>query len=227
MSREHIETPRKYYTIVSGSFRTQVNPDDPLATRREWKSPDGKSSGVKYERIVDALFGFIHDVSFVDGQFGMQVCIKLDFNDSQQQPIIALNTSSREGEDFLKRLPNIDLTKEVRLRPFNFRGDDNEEVRGLEIMQPDEAGDFTVKITNFFRDYDKKENINGYPNPDPKASENYSNDDWKMYFLSARKFLINYTKDNICPKFADVRLQQLPKKTDYPTPEINPGDIPF
>jgi len=232
MSREHIETPKTYYTIVGGSFRVQVSKDDPTAVMREWESADGKERGVKYERIVNALFGLIEEVSFADTKYGMQVYIKLDFNEKQQQPIIALNMASREAEDFLKRLPNIDLSKEVRLRPFNFEDrQSHEEVRGMEVMQPNEQGEFKTKITNFFRDAEKKENINGFPNPEGETAD-YSKDDWKIYFLSARKFLINYTKENICPKFRDLP-QRTPRSleeergVEYPKADINPDDIPF
>lgn len=199
MSKEEIIKKGKYYSIVSGSFRVQVPQDHPEAVRRDWKSADGKSSGTKYERIVNALFGRIEEISFHDGEYGMQVFIKLDENDDGENPIIALSTSSREAEDFLKKLPNINLSKEVKLRPFNFEGSEGDEVRGMEILQQDENDQFKVKITNFFRDTEKKININGFPNPDPDTD--YSKDDWKIYFLSARKFLINYTISKIIPKF--------------------------
>jgi L-fuconolactonase len=40
--------------------------------------------------------------------------------------------------------------------------------------------------------------------PDPEGNtEDYSKDDWEIYFLSARKFLINHTKIHICPKFQE------------------------
>jgi hypothetical protein len=44
----------------------------------------------------------------------MQVYIMLDENEDGSKPVIALSTASREGEDFLKKLPNINLLKEVR-----------------------------------------------------------------------------------------------------------------
>jgi hypothetical protein len=228
MSREQVVKRGKYYSIVAGTFRTQVPQEDPTATRRDWESADGKKSGTKYERIVNALFGYIKDVSFADGEFGMQVLIKLDENEEGDNPIIALGTSSREAEDFLRKLPNVDLSKEVRLRPFNFEGDNNEEVRGMEIMQQDSDDEFTVKITNFFRDKDKKENINGYPNPEGDTAD-YSKDDWKIYFLSARKFLINYIKENICPQFTEQGQKDIihDKNIDAALEE-NPADaIPF
>lgn len=212
----------------------QVDKDDPAAVRRDWTSADGKSSGTKYERIVNALFGYIQDISFAETEYGMQLYIKLDFNDKQEQPIIALNMASREAESFLKRLPSIDLSKEVRLRVYSFE-DEGDEVRGIEVLQPDEQGEFKVKVSNFFRHTEKKENINGYPNPEGDT-ESYSKDDWKIYFLSCRKFLINYMKEHICPKF-----RQLPQRVpgsyedqekerggiEYPKDDINPDDIPF
>ena len=226
MSREHIQTPNKYYTIVGGTFRVQVPQNDPSAVRRDWTSADGKTSGTKYERIVNALFGRIENIQFFNGDYGQQVCISLDFNEQQQQPIIALNMASREAEDFLKKLPNIDLSKEVKLRPFSFEGERGDEVRGMEILQPNDEGEFKTKITNFFRDTEKKENINGYPNPEGDTSD-YSKDDWKVYFLLARKFLVTYAKENICPKFANKMHRDVDAPVEYPKDEINPDDIPF
>lgn len=226
MSREEIREKALYYTIVQGSFRTQVDKDDPDAVRRDWTSADGKKSGTKYERVVNALFGKIEDVSFKDGDYGMQIFIKLDPNEDGISPIIALATASREAEDFMKKLPNINLSQEVRLRPFNFEGEGGDEVRGMEIMQQDGDGNFNVKITNFFRDTEKKVNINGFPNPE---GEDLSKDEWKIYFMQARQFLIKYTKDKIAPKFQDaayVRKNEV-KRLPETAEEINPDDIPF
>jgi hypothetical protein len=126
----------------------------------------------------------------------MQVYIMLDENADGSKPVIALSTASREGEDLLKKLPSIDLLKDVRLRPFNFEGDTGDEVRGMEVTQQDAEGKYTVKVKNYFRDFEAKTNINGYPNPEGDT-EDYSKDDWKLYFLQARKFLVNYTKENM------------------------------
>lgn len=196
MAREEIRENNQYYTIIGGTFRIQVSKDDPSAVRRDWTSADGSSSGTKYERIVSALVGYIEDIQFRDGEYGMQVYIMLDENADGSKPVIALSTASREGEDFLKKLPNINLLKEVRLRPFNFEGDRGDEVRGMEVTQQDGEGKYTVKATNYFRDAEKKENVNGYPNPEGDTDE-YSKDDWKLYFLQARKFLVNYTKESM------------------------------
>ncbi len=197
MSREQIHEKGLYFSVVQGTFRTKVEQDHPAAVRRDWKSVDGKTSGTKYERVIDALFGFIKEINFVDSEYGMQIHIKLDENEEGESPIIALPTASREGEDFLKKLPNISLGNEVRLRPFNFEGEKGDEVRGMEVMQQDAAGQFKLKVTNFFRDAIAMKNINGMPDPE---SSDLSKDEWKMYFLQCRLFLIKYAKQHILPK---------------------------
>lgn len=162
MAREEIKENNQYYTIIGGTFRIQVRQDDPTAVRRDWTSADGTKSGTKYERIVSALVGHIEDIQFRDGEYGMQLYVMLNENEDGSKPVIALQTASREAEDFLKKLPAINLLKEVRLRPFNFEGDSGDEVRGMEVTQEDAEGKFTVKVANYFRDVEKKENINGY-----------------------------------------------------------------
>lgn len=244
MSKELIMKKGLWYSIIDGTFRVQVPQDHLDAVRRDWKSVDGKNSGTKYERIVNALFGVIQEVSFQEGEYGTQILIKLDENEDGENPIVALGTGSREGEDLMKKLPNIDLSKEIRLRPFNFTGQDNDEVRGMEVMQQDDAGNFTVKIVNFFVEQTKQEDgsfkrmmKNGFPAPEGDT-DMYSKDDWKIYFLSARKFLIAYTKENILPKLETRTMgvsprpiqsleEQMERQGSYPKEEINPNEIPF
>jgi hypothetical protein len=246
MSREEIREKNLYYTIIGGSFRVQVDKDDPQAIRRDWTSADGQKSGTKYERIVNSLVGYIEDIQFRDTEYGLQMYVALDKNLNDEMPVIALQTASREAEDLMKKLPNINFLKEVRLRPFNFEGDSGDEVRGMEVMQPDEKGEFIVKVTGYFRDVATKENINAFPSPEGDT-ENYSKDDWKLYFLQARKFLVSYTRDKIAatvaqavvdrstvtPKSAEQEARlvgdkpQRPRVIGDPDAEINPDDIPF
>lgn len=230
MSREQINQKRSFYYIIDGSFRQKVSQDHPEAQRRDWKSADGKNSGTKYERHVDALFGKIEDVQFFDSDYGLNINITLDENEQGEHPIIQLGASTREGEDFMRKLPNLDLAKEVRFRPFNFTGSDSNEVRGIELMQQDDADNFTVKATNFFRDAEKKENINGLPKP-PKENEEMTKPEWKIYFLQVNLFLIEYTKNKIIPKFQDI---QFVKKNEVQKPPSSleeenrdPNAVPF
>src|SRR3990167_5154458 len=219
MSRELIVEKKNWYYTIDGSFRQKVAQDHPEAVRRDWKSADGKTSGTKYERIISALFGRIENVEFVAGDYGLNINITLDENEDGVNPNVSLLAASREGEDFLKRLPNIDLTKEVRLMPFNFDDDNDREVRGLSIMQQDEAGNFKVKITNYFYDPEKKENINGYPVVADRDS--MDKEDWKVFFIQARKFLVKYAEDNILPKLETRTIGVSPIPRSYEEQELD------
>ncbi len=219
MSREQVVKRGLYFSIIDGSFRTRVPQDHPECQPREWTSTDGKTTKMIYERKVDYLFGFIKDIQFNDGEFGMNINVTLDENEDGQSPIISVGTATREGEDLMKKLPNLDLSKEVRFRPFNFTGSENEEVRGMELMQQDENGEFKVKITNFFSSKEKQNDgsykysyLNGFPAPEGDT-DSYSKDDWKIYFLTARKFLINYTKNEVAPRIGVAdQVQTAPKR---------------
>lgn len=233
MSREQIVEKKNWYYTIDGSFRQKVEQDHPEAVRRDWKSADGKTSGTKYERIISALFGKIEKVEFVAGDYGLNINITLDKNDDGINPNISLLAASREGEDFLKKLPNIDLSKEVRLMPFNFDDDNDREVRGLSITQQDNEGNFKVKIMSFFFDPEKKENINGYPVVADRDA--MDKEDWKVFFIQARKFLVKYAEENIIPKLAErtIGVSPIPKSyeeehaKDPLENEFDPSKIPF
>ncbi len=60
-----------------------------------------------------------------------------------------------------------------------------------------------IKIKSFFFNADKGEATNGIPEI-TGDKEGMSKDDWKMHFLERRKFLKDYTKNNIIPKLGDI-----------------------
>jgi hypothetical protein len=207
-----------------------LDKEDPNAVRRDWKSADGKTSGTKYERIVTSLIGYIEDIQFFDGTYGMEINVAFDRSEDGYKPVMALKLSSREGEDFLKKLPNLDLTKEVRVRPYNFTGRDDEEVRGIEVTQQDPSGEFNVKIVNYFYDPEQKVETNGFLSPEGDTSF-YSKDDWKIYFMLTRKFLKTYTEKEMCPKIGQAVIDRgagvVEKQTHDPSAgEAHPDEIP-
>lgn len=226
MAREEVREPALYYTIIDGTFRTVVPKDDPFAVRRDWSTPDGKS-GTKYEKIVTALIGYITDIAFFDGEYGQQIVVSLDKDANGKTPKIALNTASREAESLMKRLPGIDFAQEVRLRPYAFTDQtDGDEVKGIEVLQPDQSGDFAAKIGDFFKDQETKALINGYPIPQGDT-DSYSKDQWKAYFLNARIFLVDHIKNNVIPRLAVTERPESTSQVEANAEEPNPNDIPF
>lgn len=191
------EREQKTYAIVigDGSIRVTASENDPKAVKRVVELPD-KSTVTKIERIYNDLSGFIKEVTFFDGKFGKQLFVKVD--DNQSEPItLALNMSTNFGEDFLKKLPNVDFAEQVTISPFSFEDDKGKTRKGVTIRQLNNVNATDGKIKNFFAN-EKNEAINGFPIV-PKPFAEMDNDDWKIYFIQTRKFLIDFAEKNVIP----------------------------
>lgn len=240
-----LEKKANYYTIKEASFRLPSNQDDPEAVRRAYTNPKTGESGVAYERAYKALYGFITDVSFrestlKDNTVLRNINIHLGEDEAGVSQIISIPQGSRYAVDFMKRLPSIDLNKEVRLMPYDFEKDGPRQV-GLSVYhKDDETGEFSIKVdNNFFTKVEEVDgvkeytNLHGFPEPTEEDAT-----DWPFYFKKVEKFLINYTKENILPKFSregksdqalDEALSDMPEslRSRHVKDDINPDDIPF
>lgn len=206
----------RYISIKSdGRFHEKVNEGTEGAVLRKYELKDG-TEGSKWELLYKEISNVhIKDVAFEDSDFGENVLVTLAGED--YEVVWAENTGSNFGTDFLKKLPNIDITKLVSIKPYSFEDENGKDKRGVTVFQSD-------KITDFFYDGEKK--LHGFPEWPKEDYKEMSKDDWKMYFLQVKMFLTDYTKKNIVPKFT----AGVPNYTDsamkYPE-SINPEDIPF
>jgi hypothetical protein len=235
---ETSSSDKQYLSIVQGSLRQSVPEGTPDSVRREWEA--GGDKGVKHEIVFKAITGIITDVNFYDGESNgrkfTNLNIVLDENESGKKPVISVGVSTRYASDILKKLPGVDFAQEVRIRPYAFipEGEDKT-VTGVEITQKDRSGNFTRKADSFFhaKAGDGKTIVkNGFPKPDGDTRD-YTSDDWQAFYVQVRRFLVNYTKEHVCPKFADTSkaapTHNEPSHSgiDYPKDDINPDDIPF
>lgn len=189
------EKPKgKFINILAdGKMRLSVPEGTEGAEKREYETSDGKS-GVKHELVFTELTGLITDIKFWEGDYGK--LIQVTVVDGEEEPVIlSISASQNFGEDLMKKLPNVDLKKEVKLVPFSFEDDKKKKHRGITIYQSD------IKVENFYRDEDAKKNINGYPNPKAfKKDEKISKTYWRKFFSEANEFLIEDT----CKRFKIV-----------------------
>lgn len=202
-----------YASILSsdGKIRVQCKEGDEGAVRREYETSDGEK-GVKFEQVYDNLDGKITGIEFKDGEFGKQIIVEI------AGVSLAMSTASNFGEDFMKKLPMINLEQEVALFPYSFNSKDTgKNVKGITVYQADN------KLPNFFWDYEENTSCNGYPVPEGDTKK-YDSDDWKMYYMTARKFLIKYTEDNIIAKMA---LEDLPPMAGETVVTAEEEDIAF
>ena len=181
----------------TGDFRQTVDKETSGAKLREYETSDGKK-GSKYELSYDMVDGMISKVAFHDGDFGKNLLITMDFEDDSDGVTIAIGCSSPFGEDFMKKLPNIDFSKRIDITPYSIENPGEKIKKGVSLKQGGE------KIKNFF--YDGEKDINDYPVAEGDTSK-YDKDDWKIHFTKCRKFLVKYAEENIIPKFPEAEVQ--------------------
>lgn len=182
----------------TGDFRMTVPEGTEGAKKREYETSDGKT-GSKWELAFKSIGGKIVDVSFYEGDYGKNIMVTFDFEDESEHVTASFGCNTPFGEDVMKKLPNINLNEWVVFTPFSFTDDKGKDRKGVSITQGD------TKIQNFFTEVktDKSgkntyKNLHGYPEPTGEESDA---DDWKIYFLTVRKFLVKYVEDNILPQF--------------------------
>lgn len=186
-----------------GTLRLVVPEGTEGAVFREYETSDGKK-GSKWELVFKSLSGVISNMQFHDGDYGRNLMVTLAYDGGEDT--ISLPTASPFGEDFMKKLPNLDLKEVVEIAPFSFQDEKTGKIRrGVTVKQAGKEWK-DDKVPNFFYkagpEGSRGENINGYPTPEGDTSK-YTKDDWKIYFLQARKFLTGYVEEKYIPLFAD------------------------
>ena len=174
--------------LADGLIHITVPEGTEGAKVRKYKTSDG-TEGSKTELQYSEIIGKITKIGFQEGKFGVQLQLTIDEGEDVVTTL-CLGTNSNYGEDVMKKLPNVDLEKTVKIVPFSFKDDKGKAKKGVTIMQKNDKGE-SIKLSNYFYDAEKKENINGYPTPKPTKKERTS-DQWKLYYGEAREFLIEF-----------------------------------
>lgn len=180
---------RTFITILAdGLLHQNVEEGTEGGKWRTYKTSDG-TEGKKFEKVYSDIIGKITKIGFQEGKFGVQLQLTIDEGDDVVSTL-CMSTSSNYGEDCMKRLPNLDLEKTVKIVPFSFKDDKGKAKKGVTIFQKNDKGE-TIKLSNYFYDAEKKININGYPIP-KETKKPRTSDQWKLYYGQAREFLIEF-----------------------------------
>ena len=208
MARETSDQ-KEFVSILAsdGSLRLSVPEGTEGAIKREYKVTDEKTkeevTKTKNEIVFKALSGKITNVDFTQTKFGN--LLQLTITDEQGDLTISTNASNNFGTDLMKKLPSMDFSKEYRVAPFSFTGENGKNVRGISISEGLEQDKDAPKVLNFFYDADKKKDINGFPESEfdaiMKLPEGKRKNKWTAYFGKIEDFLVEYTETNILPKF--------------------------
>lgn len=189
-----------------GTLRLTVDAGTEGAKLREYETSDGKK-GSKWELTFKSLSGKITNLQMYEGDYGKNLLVTLSYNGGEDT--ISFNTATPFGEDFMKKLPNINLDEYVTIAPYSFVDDNGKTRKGVTVSQGD------VKLSNYFYDAEKKKNLHKYPEPEGDVSK-FDKDDWKIYFTKCRKFLVANVEEKFLPTFAHMRPTITGSSVDYP-----------
>ncbi len=186
---------KNYLTIAYGKLREKCKEGEPNAV---WREFEGKGSWAKEYQWIEGQITKIYYKESKD--YGNSYEVTID--DGEKKWNVYFKENSRYCQDFLVKLPNIDLSKFVKLNPYELK--DNEtgkDKRGTSVQQNGE------KLKNFFSQKEGEVWVyrEGFPEPKkPKLSDK----EWKIFLIEIQCFLMDYVKANIIPKLNDpaVRL---------------------
>jgi len=211
--------PRTYANVISdGTIRVKSTESDPQAVRRDYELSDG-TKGTKFEQVYHELTGVITAIAFYDGEYGKTMHVTV--SDNGDNIILSLSAASNYATDLMKKIPALDLSKPVTLKPYSFEDDKKKLRRGISVNQGDK------KITSYFHGEKGVVLHEGYPVPDGDKKK-MDTDDWKVFFINERKFLQEYIQNNIVidPTLAALASAGVPAKAmTEPDLGVNTDDI--
>lgn len=215
MLTAHEASGKVYLSIIEGKLRQKVTEDTEGAVKRDWEAPDG-SKGTKWELIYNSVSGTVTRLYTKDSDYGQFLVIEFDGGES-----LSLHTDHRFFSDTVKKLASCNLAEPIEMSPYDFEDDAGKRIVGMSIKQGGH------KVKDFFYDFEKKKNLNGFPEPAKDARKTYSKDDWKMYFLQVKKFLLEYVTLTIAPSIKAVEAVEEPVLPNEEKEDIELSQVPF
>ena len=176
---ESIQNSGLHLSIAGGVMVEKSEEGVVGAKSRSYEDKDGNAK-VKFELHHKNLTGVITDIAFVKTDFGEQANITLESSDDKV--VLHMSTDSNYFSDLAKKLPNVAINDLVTVNPYDFVDDKGKKRRGITIIQDG------VKLSSFYYDPKTKKNVGDLPTP-AKNGEGFDSDDWKVYFVSVKKFL--------------------------------------
>jgi len=190
---------RLLYVLADGKLREQVDEHTEGAKLRVVQDDAGNVKAEKWELAYPGITGFITGVTTFDGDYGTNLMVHMK-DENDEEFTISLKAASKYGEDFMHKLPNVDFTKEITLKGYNFEND-GKQMQGITMKQDEE------KLTNAFNYKDGETwvtAVEGYPQPDEKKPPKNS-EQWKIFFAQRREWVMEYLTEQGLIKPAEAQ----------------------
>lgn len=187
----NIENKTYAYVLSDGFIRVKVEEGTEGAIERAYDTPSGES-GTKFELVFAKLEGIIKRIGFKETEFGKFLEVDVQDSKDEKATCLSLNVENSFAQDLMKKIPNIRIGERLTLVPYSMdKKETGKTKRGITVYQDNK------KVQSFFYDPKTKQNINGFPSVDEEKAKTYDKDDWKIYFLSVKKFLVKNTEENV------------------------------
>jgi hypothetical protein len=194
-------TNKTFFKVSFGTLRQgtlpsgdKVNESTPNAVRRE--TQDGTPS---WALEIPWLSGKIESI-FHKTSEKYKDTYEVVIDEGIDQSQLSFGDDSRFWIDFMKKLPNIDLTQEVKLTPYEFT--DKEKGKRRVGVSVEQNG---VKIASYYNKLKSDgtyEDLYGFPTAKKEYFEN--KDKTKRYFVDVKIFLDDEFKRLFADKFKKV-----------------------
>ena len=186
-----------YFTIYGGRFCQRVQEGTIGATSRV-----NKLGKMVYERYHDSFTGKLIDIKTQDGEYGKTWLFS--FKDKEEVYHLQLPYSGSFSSAFIKMLPNVDLSKEMKVTPSQ-----------KEVDGKMKSSLFINQNGNAIKHFYTRENPNGLPPLEQVTVKgNQVWDDTKQI-----EFLYDMVKTKIIPQLAGI-----PEVTNSPSTEKSEAD---
>lgn len=149
MALENFSSGKVFLSIADGKLVRSFREATP-----ETKERINKNGKQVFEQSFDAIVGRLTSVGKKENDYG--IFIEIGLTDGKDNYSISTQFSGRYSSSFLKALPNIDLSKDVRLLPWSMidKNDPSKKVTGITLYQND--GNGFVKVPPFYTKEDPK-----------------------------------------------------------------------
>lgn len=175
---------KPFLSIVSGTICQKVDENTPGAVRRDYELKDG-THGTKYELKYPGWKGLVRDWKVVPTDYGDALHVVFD------DAVLSLAMDGRYAIDFIRKFASADKHREVVLSPYDFVTDDGKRKSGVTLNQGEE------KLKDHFASFNQETRETAYRDGFPAPESNkMDKDDWKVYFLTVKKFLKSYVTLN-------------------------------
>lgn len=202
---------KTFIYIAEGNWCQKVPEDHPAARRREWSV--GSDSGVKFERVFLSWTGVIVGIRFPHFEWG-DIC-----NIELEDAVLSLPLLSRYFSTLAARLPNADLTKEIRFHPYSMDKGKDKKNMGVSLIQNEQ------KLPNFYWDDVNKKPINGMPLVDESAKDKKGY--WQFYFSGVAEFLKEQMESLEIPNKYESSSEYVEDQNQVPPTGPDDQDLPF